>query len=56
MYGNYFNQVLKQLYTAEICLLVNILMTASILPIYEFPIVPPNVQIYLTVNYMNLCS
>ena len=56
MYGEIFHYILKQMYITEIYLLMNILMISRTLPINEFSIVPTNVQTYLTVNLMNLCS
>ena len=51
-----FYQVLKYLYTTKVYLLMNVLMISHTLPINEFSIVLTHVQIYLTVNLMNLYS
>ena len=47
---------MKYLYITKIYLLMSILMIPRTLPIDEFSIVPTDVQIYLTVNLMNLYS
>ena len=56
MYGEIVNHVLKFLYFTEIYLLMIVLIILRTLSINEFSIVLTHVQIYLTVNLMNLYS
>ena len=56
MYGEIVNHVLKFLYFTEIYLLMIVLMILHTLSVNEFSTVPTNVQIYSTIDFMNLCS
>ena len=56
MYGKNLYQVLKYLYITKIYLLMKVLMIPHTIPVNEFSIVPTVIQMYLTVNLMNLCS
>ena len=56
MYENILVEYWNNYNITETYLLMNILMTARTLPINESLIVSTEVQIYLTVKYMNLCS
>ena len=56
MYGENLYQVLKYLYTTKIYLLMKVLMIPHTIPVDELSIVPTIIQMYLTVNLMNLYS